>query len=82
MTADELATLVTAGVEVWLELYPAETRSVKSSSLALVAGVRSDPVGLTVDLEDHGYQWSVWRPVRMVTRVRVGGRTGQIYPVG
>lgn len=81
MTTDELVALVDSDVEVWLELHSAETRSVKSVSVVRVVGLRVDRMGLLLDLMDGGYQWSLWRPIRMSTRVRVGGRTGRIESV-
>lgn len=78
MTGNELAELVGSGAEVWIELHPAETRSVKSASVVRVIDVRADRLGLLVDLEDGDYRWSLWRPIRMGARVRVGGQTGRI----
>jgi len=78
MTADELALVIESGTPVWIELYPAETRSVHSALVVRLVGVRSDQVGLMMDLQDGEHGWSLWRPVRMVTRVWVGSRTDQI----
>jgi hypothetical protein len=81
MTGSELVQLVESGAEIWLELYSAETRAAHTTSRVLIIGASVDRLGLLVDLTDGEYRWSLWRPIRMSTRVRVGGRTGRIESV-
>ena len=79
MTADELVALIDSGTHIWIELYPAETWSVRSALVVRLVGLRSDRIGVTMDLEDGERSWSLWRPVRMITRIRVGSSTGQTH---